>query len=59
MMFWVCALCGHPVTEETGWHDHHVIRRVDGGPDTLDQIPYRIGYSCTPFAMSRFTAGAV
>ncbi|MFT8077327.1 HNH endonuclease, partial [Salmonella enterica subsp. enterica serovar Typhimurium] len=31
----VCALCGHPVTKETGWHDHHVIRRVDGGPDTL------------------------
>lgn len=31
-----CALCGHPVSKETGWHDHHVIRRVDGGPDTLD-----------------------
>lgn len=31
----LCALCGHPVTEATGWHDHHIIRRVDGGPDTL------------------------
>lgn len=31
-----CALCGHAISRETGWHDHHVIRRVDGGPDTLD-----------------------
>ena len=31
-----CALCGHPVSKETGWHDHHVIRRADGGPDTLE-----------------------
>lgn len=31
----VCALCGHAISKETGWHDHHVIRRLDGGPDTL------------------------
>jgi len=31
----LCALCGHAISKETGWHDHHVIRRVDGGPDTL------------------------
>lgn len=30
-----CALCGHAISKETGWHDHHVIRRVDGGLDTL------------------------
>ena len=30
-----CALCGQAISKETGWHDHHVIRRVDGGPDTL------------------------
>lgn len=30
-----CALCGHAISKETSWHDHHVIRRVDGGPDTL------------------------
>jgi len=30
-----CALCGHAITRETGWDDHHVIRRVDGGKDTL------------------------
>ncbi|WP_220812436.1 group II intron reverse transcriptase/maturase [Pseudomonas paralcaligenes] len=30
-----CALCNHPISKETGWHDHHVIRRVDGGSDLL------------------------
>uniref|UniRef100_UPI0025F51D36 group II intron maturase-specific domain-containing protein n=1 Tax=Pseudomonas sp. UBA6323 TaxID=1947329 RepID=UPI0025F51D36 len=31
----VCASCGQAVSKETGWHDHHVIRRVDGGSDNL------------------------
>ncbi|PLP91901.1 group II intron reverse transcriptase/maturase [Pseudomonas sp. FFUP_PS_473] len=31
-----CVLCGHAISRDTGWHDHHVIRRVDGGPDTLE-----------------------
>jgi RNA-directed DNA polymerase len=31
-----CAYCGQPVTKETGWHDHHVIRRVDGGSNSLN-----------------------
>lgn len=31
----LCALCGQAVSKETGWHDHHVIRRVDGGSDIL------------------------
>jgi len=30
-----CALCGTAITQETGWHDHHIVRRVDGGPDSL------------------------
>jgi RNA-directed DNA polymerase len=30
-----CALCGTAITAETGWHDHHLIRRVDGGSDLL------------------------
>lgn len=30
-----CALCGHAISKTTGWHDHHVIRRVDGGLDIL------------------------
>lgn len=31
-----CALCGCSITEETGWHDHHIIYKVMGGSDTLD-----------------------
>ncbi|HSW07053.1 group II intron reverse transcriptase/maturase [Aquabacterium sp.] len=30
-----CALCGGVLSDETGWHDHHLIRRVDGGSDSL------------------------
>ena len=30
-----CALCGTAITRETGWHDHHIVRKVDGGSDLL------------------------
>ena len=30
-----CALCGTAITRETGWHDHHLVHRVDGGSDLL------------------------
>jgi len=30
-----CALCGERITRETGWHDHHLIRKVDGGSNLL------------------------
>lgn len=30
-----CAVCGCAITAETGWHDHHIIPRVMGGPHTL------------------------
>jgi RNA-directed DNA polymerase len=30
-----CALCGGALTDETGWHDHHLIPRVAGGSDAL------------------------
>jgi len=30
-----CALCGSAISKDTGWHDHHIVRRVDGGSDTL------------------------
>ncbi len=30
-----CALCGGVLTDETGWHDHHLIPRVAGGSDAL------------------------
>lgn len=28
-----CIRCGEPITRETGWHSHHVIPKVLGGPD--------------------------
>lgn len=27
----VCVICNQPITELTGWHNHHIVRRVDGG----------------------------
>ncbi|QLF94572.1 group II intron reverse transcriptase/maturase [Pseudomonas sp. ABC1] len=32
----LCLLCKQPITRETGWHDHHVIYRSQGGGDTLE-----------------------
>lgn len=26
-----CPVCGEPLTKDSGWHVHHLIRRVDGG----------------------------
>ncbi len=34
----VCTLCRQPINHETGWHVHHVVRRVDGGSDNLDNL---------------------
>ncbi|GAA3921570.1 group II intron reverse transcriptase/maturase [Luteimonas lutimaris] len=31
----LCAHCGGRITRETGWHDHHIHRKVDGGSDRL------------------------
>jgi len=28
-----CPICRQVITKETGWHVHHIIRRVDGGKD--------------------------
>jgi RNA-directed DNA polymerase len=30
-----CALCGESFSQETGWHDHHLVYRVDGGGNEL------------------------
>jgi RNA-directed DNA polymerase len=30
-----CGLCLLPITKETGWHDHHIIYKVQGGTDAL------------------------
>jgi len=31
----LCVHCRQPITEETGWHDHHIVYRVAGGSDLL------------------------
>lgn len=31
----LCALCGHEMDMDTGWHDHHIEYRVMGGSDAL------------------------
>ena len=28
-----CPICQQLITQESGWHVHHIIRRVDGGKD--------------------------
>lgn len=31
----LCALCEHEMDMDTGWHDHHIEYRMDGGSDAL------------------------
>jgi RNA-directed DNA polymerase len=31
----LCAVCGHEMDMDTGWHDHHIEYRVAGGSDAL------------------------
>jgi RNA-directed DNA polymerase len=31
----LCALCGNEMDLDTGWHDHHIESRVEGGSDAL------------------------
>jgi RNA-directed DNA polymerase len=31
----LCALCGYEMDMDTGWHDHHIQYRMDGGSDAL------------------------
>ena len=31
-----CPLCHDKITQSTGWENHHIIYRVNGGPDTFD-----------------------
>lgn len=32
----ICPVCDDVITEETGWENHHIIYRVNGGANTLD-----------------------
>jgi RNA-directed DNA polymerase len=31
----LCGLCGYEMDMDTGWHDHHIEYRVEGGSDAL------------------------
>ncbi len=31
----LCPVCQQKITKLTGWHSHHIVRRVDGGSDGL------------------------
>jgi RNA-directed DNA polymerase len=33
-----CPVCEQLLTEDTDWEQHHIIQRVHGGPDTLDNL---------------------
>lgn len=33
-----CVLCDQPISHETGWHEHHLTRKVDGGDDSLANL---------------------
>lgn len=33
-----CPKCGEKITRETGWHLHHVVRRVDGGSNNCSNL---------------------
>jgi len=32
----VCPVCREKITDLTGWENHHIVWRVHGGPDTVD-----------------------
>ncbi|WP_240609737.1 group II intron reverse transcriptase [Billgrantia endophytica] len=32
----LCSHCHHPITRESGWQDHHLVPRTQGGKDTLN-----------------------
>ena len=34
----VCPVCGEKIRGERGWEKHHLVPRVHGGPDTVDNL---------------------
>ena len=32
----ICPVCNQKITELTGWHNHQIIWRCHGGPDTAE-----------------------
>ena len=34
----LCPCCNQKITKETGWHIHHVVKRSQGGSDTMGNL---------------------
>jgi RNA-directed DNA polymerase len=34
----ICPVCEQRITHITGWHQHHLVRRVDGGSDQDENL---------------------
>ena len=34
----LCPICAERITKDTGWHLHHLVRRVDGGSDAASNL---------------------
>ena len=34
----LCPICAKRITKDTGWHLHHLVRRVDGGSDAASNL---------------------
>lgn len=34
----ICPICTQKITKESGWHIHHIQRRVDGGNETMANL---------------------
>jgi RNA-directed DNA polymerase len=32
----LCPLCNQPITKDTGWHDHHIARKANGGSNETE-----------------------
>lgn len=34
----LCPVCHQRISKETGWHVHHIVRRIDGGGSTIPNL---------------------
>jgi RNA-directed DNA polymerase len=34
----ICSICFQKITKESGWAIHHIVRRIDGGKDTINNL---------------------
>lgn len=55
-----CAMCKHLITSETGWNIHHIVERVKGGSDSMDNLVllhpncHRQLHACLPMNIELF-----